>query len=212
MKGKAIKAHWSLWLLVAGSFILSAFLYNKLPDQMPMHWNFAGEVDRYGAKLEGAFLMPFLNAGILFMLIWLPVIDPKRASYERFESFYKLFQWIMVIFFTIMHALVLIWSLGYQVSIGLYVKLAVGLLFMILGNYMGKVGPNWFVGIKTPWTLENPEVWTKTHRLAGPLFFAAGIIIALMAFVDGALSFWIIMISTFIAAFVPIIYSYFIYR
>lgn len=212
MKGKAIKAHWSLWLLVAGSFILSAFLYNKLPDQMPMHWNFAGEVDRYGAKLEGAFLMPFLNAGILFMLIWLPVIDPKRASYERFESFYKLFQWIMVIFFTIMHALVLIWSLGYQVSIGLYVKLAVGSLFMILGNYMGKVGPNWFVGIKTPWTLENPEVWTKTHRLAGPLFFAAGIIIALMAFVDGALSFWIIMISTFIAAFVPIIYSYFIYR
>lgn len=212
MKGKAIKAHWSLWLLVAGSFILSAFLYNKLPDQMPMHWNFAGEVDRYGAKLEGAFLMPFLNAGILFMLIWLPVIDPKRASYERFESFYKLFQWIMVIFFTIMHALVLIWSLGYQVSIGLYVKLAVGALFMILGNYMGKVGPNWFVGIKTPWTLENPEVWTKTHRLAGPLFFAAGIIIALMAFVDGALSFWIIMISTFIAAFVPIIYSYFIYR
>lgn len=212
MKGKAIKAHWSLWLLVAGSFILSAFLYNKLPDQMPMHWNFAGEVDRYGSKLEGAFLMPFLNAGILFMLIWLPVIDPKRASYERFESFYKLFQWIMVIFFTIMHALVLIWSLGYQVSIGLYVKLAVGLLFMILGNYMGKVGPNWFVGIKTPWTLENPEVWTKTHRLAGPLFFAAGIIIALMAFVDGALSFWIIMISTFIAAFVPIIYSYFIYR
>lgn len=212
MKGKAIKAHWSLWLLVAGSFILSAFLYNKLPDQMPMHWNFAGEVDRYGSKLEGAFLMPFLNAGILFMLIWLPVIDPKRASYERFESFYKLFQWIMVIFFTIMHALVLIWSLGYQVSIGLYVKLAVGALFMILGNYMGKVGPNWFVGIKTPWTLENPEVWTKTHRLAGPLFFAAGIIIALMAFVDGALSFWIIMISTFIAAFVPIIYSYFIYR
>jgi uncharacterized membrane protein len=212
MKGKAIQAHWGLWLLVAGSFILSAFLYNKLPDQMPMHWNFAGEVDRYGSKLEGAFLMPFLNAGILFMLIWLPVIDPKRASYERFESFYKLFQWIMVIFFTIVHALVLVWSLGYQISIGLYVKLAVGLLFMILGNYMGKVGPNWFVGIKTPWTLENPEVWTKTHRLAGPLFFAAGIIIALMAFVDGVLSFWIIMISTFIAAFVPIIYSYFIYR
>ena len=212
MKGKAIKAHWSLWLLVAGSFILSAFLYNKLPDQMPMHWNLAGEVDRYGSKFEGAFLMPFLNAVILLMLIWLPVIDPKRSSYERFEGFYRLFQWIMVGFFTIMHVLILAWSLGYQINIGLYVKLAVGLLFMILGNYLGKVGPNWFVGIRTPWTLENPEVWTKTHRLAAPLFFVAGIVIAAMAFVDGPLSFWIILISTFIAAFVPIIYSYFIFR
>jgi uncharacterized membrane protein len=212
MERRPIKAHWFLWVIVGGSFLASILLYNKLPEQMPMHWNIAGEVDRYGSRLEGAFLMPLLNAGLLLMMIWLPAIDPRRKSYAKFEGFYKLFQWVMVIFLTGMHGLILAWTLGYHLSISLYVKLAIGILFIIIGSYLGKVRSNWFVGIKNPWTLENDEVWIKTHRLAGPLMFGTGVISIVLAFVNNNISFWIIVGSVILAAIIPNVYSYVIFQ
>lgn len=212
MKREPIKPHWFIWIIVAAGFLASILLYSKLPEQMPMHWNAAGEIDRYGSRLEGAFLMPLLNAGILLLLIWLPALDPRRKSYEKFESFYKIIQWVMVIFFTGVHVLILFSAMGYQISIGLFVKLGIGILFMILGNYMGKVRSNWFVGIKNPWTLENEEVWVRTHRMAGPLMFWAGVVIFLMAFVDNYISLWVVIIVSMALALVPNIYSYILYR
>lgn len=212
MKREPIRPHWFIWVIVAASFLASILLYSKLPQQMPVHWNAAGEIDRYGSRFEGAFLIPLLNAGILLLLIWLPVIDPRRKSYEKFENFYKIIQWTMAVFFTGVHVLILFSALGYQISIGFFVKLGIGILFMILGNYLGKVRSNWFVGIKNPWTLENEEVWVKTHRMAGPLMFAAGLITLLMAFVDNSLSFWIVVIAAVAAALIPNIYSYILYH
>ncbi len=212
MKGKPIKAHWFLWVIIGGSFLTSLILYKKLPEQIPMHWNIAGEVDRYGSRLEGAFAMPILNLLLLVMMIWLPAIDPRRRSYKKFEAFYKLFQWTMVIFLAGMQSLVIAWALGHQLSISLYVKLGIGILFIIIGNYMGKVRSNWFVGIKNPWTLENEEVWMKTHRLAGPLMFGAGVLTIILAFVNKGFAFWIIIGAIVFASLVPMIYSYMIYR
>jgi uncharacterized membrane protein len=199
-------------VIIGGSFLVSIILYSKLPEHVPMHWNVEGEVDRYGSRFEGAFAMPLLNAGLLLMMVWLPAIDPRRRSYAKFEGFYKLFQWVMVIFLAGMQSLTMAWALGYQLSISLYVKLAIGILFIIIGNYMGKVKSNWFVGVKNPWTLENEEVWTKTHRLAGPLMFGAGVISIAMAFVDGGFSFWVVIGSVILAATIPNIYSYILYQ
>jgi uncharacterized membrane protein len=179
---------------------------------MPMHWNVAGEVDRYGSRFEGAFAMPLLNAGLLLMLMWLPAIDPRRKSYAKFESFYKLFQWVLVIFMAGMQGLTMAWALGYQLSISLFVKLAMGIMFIVIGNYLGKIKSNWFVGIKNPWTLENEEVWVKTHRLAGPLMFSAGVISIVLAFVDKGFTYWIVIGSIMFAAIMPNIYSYIIYQ
>lgn len=212
MKRKPIRSHWFLWVLVGAGFLASIILFSKLPEQMPVHWNAAGEIDRYGSRFEGAFLIPLLNAGILLLLIWLPVLDPRRKSYEKFEGFYKIIQWTIVIFLSGVHALILFSSLGYHVSIGLFVKLGIGILFMILGNYLGKVRSNWFVGIKNPWTLENEEVWVRTHRMAGPLMFGAGLITLAMAFVDHSLSLWIVVGATTAAALVPNVYSYIIFN
>lgn len=212
MKKKTIKAHWFLWVIIGASFLISIKLYGKLPEQMPVHWNIAGEVDRYGSRFEGAFAIPLLNAGLLMLMIWLPVIDPRRKSYANFEGFYKLFQWVMVLFLAGMHGLIMALSLGHELSISLYVKLAIGILFIIIGNYMGKVRSNWFVGIKNPWTLESDEVWTKTHRLAGPLMFAAGVLTMLLAFVDKSFAYWLIIGSVILAALIPTIYSYLLYR
>jgi uncharacterized membrane protein len=212
MKRKPIKAHRLLWVIIAVGFLAGVLLYSKLPEQIPVHWNLAGEVDRYGSRFEGAFMVPVINAALLLLLIWLPAVDPKRKNYEKFEGFYKIIQWTMVIFLTGMQILVLSWGLGHHLSISFFAKIGIGFLFIILGNYLGKVLPNWFVGIRNPWTLENEEVWVKTHRMAAPLMFVAGVISLLMAFVSSNISFWIIIIVVAIAALVPSVYSYILYH
>jgi uncharacterized membrane protein len=212
MKRKAIKAHWSLWVIVGLSFVVSAALYSKLPEQVPVHWNAAGQVDRYGSRFEGAFIMPILNAAMLLLFTWLPALDPRRDSYEKFKKFYKMMQWAMVLFLIGMQGVTLAWALGYELSISTFVKFSMGILFMVLGNYLGKVKPNWFVGIKTPWTLENEEVWTKTHRLAGPLMFLAGLLSLVLAFVDKPFTLWVIVGGLMLASFIPIVYSFVLYR
>lgn len=212
MERKPIKAHWFLWVIIGISFLASAVLYSRLPEQIPMHWNIYGEVDRYGSRFEGAFAIPLLNAGLLLMMIWLPAIDPRRKSYAKFEGFYKLFQWIIVVFLSGIQGLIMAWALGYEPKIDLFVKLAIGIMFMIMGNYLGKVRSNWFFGIKNPWTLENEEVWVKTHRLAGPLMFGAGFLSIVLAFVNRSFTFWIIIGGVVFASIVPTIYSYIIYQ
>lgn len=212
MTRKQIKAHWFLWVIIAASFIITLALYNKLPEQMPMHWNLTGEVDRYETRLVGAFAIPVLNVFLLLMMIWMPVIDPRRKNYDKFEGFYKLFQWVMVLFLTGMHVLTLSWSLGYEPSISMFVKLGMGILFMILGNYMGKTRANWFIGIRTPWTIENEEVWNKTHRLGGVLMFLAGLIAFLLAFINQDFTFWITIGAILAAAIVPVVYSFLLFQ
>lgn len=212
MERKQINAHWFLWVIVAATFIVTLALYNKLPEQIPVHWNIAGEVDRYESRLVGAFSIPVLNVMLLLMMIWLPAIDPRKKSYEKFAEFYKLFQWVMVLFMTGVHSLTISWALGYRPSISLFVKLGLGILFIILGNYMGKTRSNWFFGIKNPWTLENEEVWIRTHRLGGTLMFAAGVITLLLAFINHDFAFWAVMGLIMLASIIPTVYSYFLYQ
>lgn len=212
MKGTPIKVHWCLWLIVALTLVLATAIYPSLPEQVPVHWNAAGEVDGYGSRFTGAFGIPLLNLGLLLMMKYLPAIDPKKHNYEKFKGFYGIFIWIMVLFMTGLYLITIAWALGYRPSIPLFTKLALGILFMVLGNYMGKVRPNWFVGFKTPWTLENEEVWIKTHRLAGPLLFGAGLITLCLAFVNHPSSFWIVIAVIMAASFVPAIYSYLLYH
>ena len=212
MKGKPIKAHWFLWVLIGVGFLVSILLYHRLPAQIPMHWNIAGEVNGYGSRFEGAFALPLLNVAILLLLVWLPAIDPRRKSYAQFKRFYRLFQWVMVIFLLGMQGLILAWALGYRLSVALYVKLALGFLFMVLGNYLGEVRPNWFMGIRTPWTLENEEVWVKTHHLAGPLMFGVGVLFLVLAFINHVFAFWLIIAGVMAAALVPVVYSYWLHQ
>lgn len=212
MKGTPIKIHWSLWLIVALTLILAIAVYPRLPEQVPIHWNIAGEVDGYGSRTIGAFGLPLLNLGLLLMMKYLPAIDPRKHNYEKFKGFYGIFVWIMILFMTGLYLLTIAWALGYRPSISLFTKLGLGILFMVLGNYMGKVRPNWFYGIKTPWTLENEEVWIKTHRLGGPLMFVAGLITTCLAFVNHPSTFGIVITIILVAAFIPYIYSFWLYN
>lgn len=196
--------------LILLGFIISIYLYPSLPDKMPIHWNIHGEVNRYGSRLFGAFGMPLISLGIYLLYVVLPYIDPKRKNYENFKPTYQLFKYIIIIFLFCFHIITLLNATGVKINILTFIQVAMSLLFIFMGNAMGRVKHNYFIGIKTPWTLANEEVWKKTHRLSAPLWVTGGILnLILFLLGTGAYSFIIIII---VISIIPIIYSYIVYK
>lgn len=152
------------------SFLGISAFYPFLPETIPIHWNAAGEIDRWGGKwnifLLGA--LPLLNL-VLFTI--LPKIDPKKDNYKKHKKAYELIQWTTSIVFIGLGWLMLSFSMGIEFDMGVAIRLTIGVMFILLGNYIGQLRQNYFIGIKTPWTLADKDVWRKTHR-RGALVFA----------------------------------------
>lgn len=201
-----------LFLLILIMFLSSIVLYSKLPEQMPIHWNIEGEVDSYSSRFWGAYLLPFTTLGMLLLLVFLPLIDPRKDNYPKFSRSYRAIKAIMVMFFAVLHFLVLAFALGYHFDIGKFAIIGTAILFIVLGNYMPKVKHNYFVGVRVPWTLANEKVWKKTHRFAGKLFVISGIIILLGLFLSNAIRYWLIIICVWLTSIASVIYSYLVYR
>lgn len=207
------KQEWLSLIVIAAAFVGSILFYSQLPDPMPTHWNAAGQPDDYASRFVGAFLLPVIMIGVYLMLFFLPRIDPKRMNIERFSETYTLVRTIITFFFAYIHGVIL-----YAV-ISNHNKLApaliiggVGLLLMLIGNYMPRMRSNWFMGIRTPWTLSSETVWRKTHRLGGKLFMLAGLLMILTPLFDPSLSIWLIIGVVLLTAIVPIGYSYWLYQ
>lgn len=170
------------YLLAAASLLLAAVLYPKLPAQIPTHWDLDGTVT-YGGRH-----MIFLTAGtglpmaLLFDI--LPKIDPRRQNYQKFGSYYDAFCVLIQLFMLVMNAVTITEALRPgTLSVPMVVMLGIGLLFLFIGNIMPKFKSNFYMGIKTPWTISSEEVWRKTHRLGGKCFFLAGLVSIFCAFV-----------------------------
>lgn len=197
-------------VLIVIAFLINIAVYSKLPDQIPTHWNVAGEIDGYSSKAFGAFMAPVIMLVVWLGMKFLPNIDPKKKNYEKFDSSYSIIICLLTSFFFVLHLLTITVSLGYDISINKVIPLIIGILFIILGNYMPKSKSNFFYGIKTPWTLTSDISWRKTHRLGGKLFVLAGIIVVISSiFLTGTVQVIIFVISTSIAALIPIVASYF---
>ncbi len=199
-------------ILILLSMVASLYFYANFPERVPTHWNYQGEIDSYSNKTFGAFFFPALILGIYLLFLALPYLDPKKARYEQFSKVYHIFKGIFVLFMTAIYFFASFSALGYQIPIGTIIPAALGILFLIMGNYLGKIKPNWFMGIRTPWTLSNEEVWNKTHRLGGKLFMLMGLGMLLGPFLPNDIFWKIFIFSIFVVAFIPIIYSYFLYR
>lgn len=209
---KEFRKDWYLLLLILAMFFVSIILYSELPERMPTHWNISGEVDNYSSRFWGAFMMPLINLAIFLLMLLTPLIDPKKDNYQKFSSSYRIIRSIFIVFFAVLHFLVLAFSLGYNIDLGSFVVFGIGILFIILGNYMPKVRHNYFLGIKVPWTLANEKVWKKTHRMTGKLYLLSGATTLLGTFFGVPASFWVLMICVFGSSLGSIVYSYFIYR
>ena len=202
-----------LWALSAIPLVVTLVFYNILPENVPMHWNINGQIDSYSPKFPGAFFIPLMELFMTALFIFLPKLDPKKENYSKFKKTYTIFMFVMVVFFTSLQLVILGVSMGADfIKVDTMVKLFVGLMILIIGNLMPKLKPNYFVGIKTPWTLSNESIWVKVHRHGGIVWFVTGILLILLAFVPGELSARVYFALIMIAAFEPVIYSYLCYR
>lgn len=174
MKNK--KLIFVMWLVALAPFLLVALFWGKLPQQVPIHWNAAGQVDGYASK---GFLWGLccISPALALLLQFLPRLDPKKENYQRFQKAYDLVAipilclMLLVTGITISEAL----RPG-RLDITRLIMGFMGVLFLIIGNLMGKVKSNWFMGFRTPWALSDPDVWNKTHRMGGWVFFLAGLV------------------------------------
>lgn len=199
-------------LLFLGAGVL---LYGWLPEQVPIHWNIRGEVDRYGGRFMGAFGLPLFTLVLYLIMVLIPRIDPKKANYPKFTGAYNAFMAAFVIFMLALHSAVLLFAFGYHIDIGVFTQIGVGLLFIVMGNYLTRVRHNYFFGIKTPWTLADETVWRKTHRVGGILFVAAGVLTVASVFACSGwpeIRFTITIASIIGASIISVVYSYLLFR
>ncbi len=204
------RANGLCFLFIGVAIAVAAYLYPDLPDQIPTHWNIKGEVDDYTAKPWGVTIMPLAAIFVFVVMRLIPVISPKGFRTDSFMDVVNVFTVVIVGFMSGVAILVLLEANGQDVRINEMIFAGVGLMFVVLGNYMGKVRKNFFIGIRTPWTLASDEVWSRTHRLGGKVFVLIGIFMMLNSLVRFPVQ-WLIA-SIVVVALVPVIYSYVIYR
>ena len=187
-------------------FIYLAFIWNNLPETVPMHWNASGEVDRWGKKIEILFPLIILSGVGYFIFSLIQTLDPK-GNLEKMGNKLQNLRYIISIFLTLI-GLFIVYSLQTQNSNPKLIFAIIGLLFAFLGNYFKTIKPNYFIGIKTPWTLENEEVWKKTHIIGGKLWFVGGLLMALTFLLPNEMQLYTFLGITAVITIVPIVYSY----
>lgn len=163
------------WAVLFAMFLGAIITWPAAPEGIPVHWNIQGEVDRYGGRFEGLLGIPLLALAVYALMLVVPRFDPGRANYAQFGAAYGTLRLALLAVLAVLYGVVLLWVWGYEVQVETVVPLAVGTLFMVVGNLLGKVRPNWFVGIRTPWTLSSKRSWSKTHRMGGRVFIAVGL-------------------------------------
>jgi uncharacterized membrane protein len=207
-----LKRDWFMLLLVAAGFVIGACFYPRLPAIVPIHWDAAGNVNGYGSKFTGAFLLPIINAAMYFLYILLPHIDPKSKNYEKFNGSYRIIMSLAILLLLIVQTALLLIAIGVKINITTIVMVAVSLLFIVIGNIMGRFRFNYFVGIKTPWTLANEEVWRKTHRMSGPIWVIGGIANLIITLLCSKFEVIGLLLIVTVISIIPIVYSYILFR
>lgn len=199
---------WIPALIITASFIASAVVYPDLPERMPTHWNLNGEVDGWSQRAWGAWLIPVVTALMWGMMRLLPAIDPRGRNYLKFGGAFEGIMISVMIFMLALHVVTLRAALGYAVAMERVVPVGVGLLFIVIGNLLPRARPNWFVGIRTPWTLSSDRVWEKTHRVGGRLFVLGGILISLSTFAGAGWSRVVLIAVVTVCSLAAVVYSY----
>jgi len=198
-------------IIIIACFVIGIYLYPKMPEQMASHWNAQGKVDGYMSRFWGVFLMPFVFVGLALLFIAIPRIDPLKNNIEKFRKYYDGFIILFFIFMLLVYFQTILWNLGIEISPNLAFPILMGFLFFYIGVLLENAKRNWFIGIRTPWTLSNDKVWNKTHKLGSKMFKTAGII-ALIGFLFQKYATYFILIPVLFAAFYLIVYSYFEYQ
>jgi len=192
------------------SFIIGIYLYPSMPEEMASHWNAKGEVDDYMSKFWGLFLMPIVTLGLFLLFLIIPLIDPLKKNIEKFRGYFDAFIALIILFLFYIYVLSILWNLNYRFDMSQAIIPAIAIIFYFAGVLMEKAKMNWFIGIRTPWTLSSKEVWEKTHKLGAKLYKILAFVFLLILLSPEYFT-QILMIIIVIALY-PLVYSYFEYR
>jgi uncharacterized membrane protein len=198
-------------ILVLIQFTVGIYLFPKMPERIAIHWNINGEADGYGSKFVGLFLIPAIELLLIPLFLVLPRIDPK-ASHMKMISKYEWFILVFTIYMFYVFGLSIAWNLGYRFDFMRLLAPSLGVLFFGIGDILGDVEMNWFLGIKTPWTMSNQRVWEETHRVGGRLFKISGLLAFGGVFFRGWWSLGLALLPIMFSGIYVIIYSYLKYK
>jgi uncharacterized membrane protein len=210
MKMKAfIKNEWPLWISMLIPALYLFLFWNRLPENLPIHWGINGKADNFAPK----YIPLLIQISLYLLLLVIPYIDPRKNNYELFSDSYKKLRLILLIFFGLIIVLTIQFGLGNSNLVEKLNPILIFALFILIGNYMSTIRSNFFIGIKTPWTLASDTVWRKTHEMGGKLWFWGGITGCIAGiFIQGKFV-SILMISIIsVLVVVPIAYSYILFR
>ena len=205
------------WTLVITSVIIllpiavGLLLWDQLPEKVPFHWGINGEVDGWATKTQAVFLMPLMMLGIQWLCILATGLDPKAKNVTTTKMM-GIVLWIIPVLNLFLHVMVWLTAFGREVNMETVMPLFMGTLFVVIGNYLPKCKQSYTMGIKLPWTLDNEENWNKTHRLAGKLWVAGGLLSMLCALLPGVASFIVMMSILLVMCVIPTVYSYLFYK
>lgn len=209
MKAKNV-IFWVIILAIV-ALILGLVLEPYFPDKIAIHWNEQGIADGYGSRFMGLFFMPIIIVGVSLLLLGIPQIDPLKKNIEKFRKEYYLFILIFAIYFVYIHVLTLLYNIGLKFNILVMTIPAMAGFFYYLGVMLEKAKQNYFIGIRTPWTLQDEDVWNETHKVGARGFKLAGIL-ALVGLLFPAAAIWFLMIPLFAVAIYAMVYSFVAYR
>lgn len=195
-----------LLALAAG---LSAWAWDRVPERVAVHWDLYGNVDRYGGRVEGLLAVPLIGIAIYLVLRLVPLLG---MNHEQFARAYDVLRTSLMAFLVAVHALMIANAVGVHVDVPRWIAALTGLLFVVMGNTMGKLRPNAYAGVRTPWTLTSKLSWTKTHRLAGFLFIGTGLVVAILALISAPLALGGILGLTTATTLISAAYSWQVWR
>jgi uncharacterized membrane protein len=207
------KREWLLLVILIIPFILIAIYWNVIPEQIPLQWSLKGNVNRYGDKMS-VFDAPLINIIIAFGLYYLPRIDPRKQNYDFFPRAYRMVRLTLAVFFFAIFLVTISPALGITVNTKTFVQIGVPLLFLIIGNFLRSFRQNFFAGIRTPWTLDNPEIWNRTHKLASWIWTVGSLAIILIKIFVGNWEYFSFLFTIYIVLIflIPIVMSYVYYK
>ena len=194
-------------LIILATFVLGVAFYPHLPAHLATHWNMQGNVNHFTPKFWSVFGLPFIMIGITALFLLIPLIDPLKKNITAFRLHFDLFVVLLMLFLFYAYLLVIIWNMGNHFNMNEALVPALGAFFYYFGVLMAHAQPNWFIGIRTPWTLSNTTVWRDTHRLGGRLYKITGLI-AVLGFFVPQYALWVAVIPLLIVSLFLIIYSY----
>lgn len=198
--------------IIISSLIISLLSYDKLPDQVPIHWDISGEVDLYASKTFALFLLPAMMVFVVLLRIVAPKIDPKKENLQKNAGELSTINVVTLLVLLVVHGLTVLVGMGYEINIAVIAPLVAGVLFVVIGNLMPRVRHNFTVGIRTSWALANEDVWRKTNQIGGRSLFFGGLVMILSVFLSSPWMQIIFFVTLAISVLLPTISSFVYYK